>query len=88
MLASSKMSFPYFFFPVPGIDGSALAEASLTDSYFSTSFIGVNGFGSPAEAKYPMMQVMLPLYFATSLECIKTYFCSKLISFKYVSLVI
>ncbi|XP_060090725.1 PAN2-PAN3 deadenylation complex subunit PAN3 isoform X2 [Heteronotia binoei] len=43
---------------IPGIDGSSLAEASLTDSYFSTSFIGVNGFGSPAEAKYPMMQRM------------------------------
>uniref|UniRef100_A0A8C5WVR6 PAN2-PAN3 deadenylation complex subunit PAN3 n=1 Tax=Laticauda laticaudata TaxID=8630 RepID=A0A8C5WVR6_LATLA len=43
---------------VPGIDGSALAEASLTDSYFSTSFVGVNGFGSPAESKYPMMQRM------------------------------
>ncbi|ETE71543.1 PAB-dependent poly(A)-specific ribonuclease subunit 3, partial [Ophiophagus hannah] len=42
----------------PGIDGSALAEASLTDSYFSTSFVGVNGFGSPAESKYPMMQRM------------------------------
>uniref|UniRef100_A0A674JLZ6 PAN2-PAN3 deadenylation complex subunit PAN3 n=1 Tax=Terrapene triunguis TaxID=2587831 RepID=A0A674JLZ6_9SAUR len=44
---------------IPGIDGGGLADASLTDSYFSTSFIGVNGFGSPAEAKYPMMQVML-----------------------------
>ncbi|KAM3837326.1 PAN2-PAN3 deadenylation complex subunit PAN3 isoform 1-T1 [Vipera latastei] len=43
---------------IPGIDGSALAEASLTDSYFSTSFVGVNGFGSPAESKYPMMQRM------------------------------
>ncbi|KAM6438932.1 PAN2-PAN3 deadenylation complex subunit PAN3 [Rhynochetos jubatus] len=43
---------------VPGIDGSGLADASLTDSYFSTSFIGVNGFGSPAETKYPMMQRM------------------------------
>ncbi|XP_063161802.1 PAN2-PAN3 deadenylation complex subunit PAN3 isoform X3 [Candoia aspera] len=43
---------------IPGIDGSALAEASLTDSYFSTSFVGVNGFGSPAETKYPMMQRM------------------------------
>uniref|UniRef100_A0A670I3G9 PAN2-PAN3 deadenylation complex subunit PAN3 n=1 Tax=Podarcis muralis TaxID=64176 RepID=A0A670I3G9_PODMU len=41
---------------IAGMDGGALAEASLTDSYFSTSFIGVNGFGSPAEAKYPMMQ--------------------------------
>ncbi|XP_039389301.1 PAN2-PAN3 deadenylation complex subunit PAN3 isoform X6 [Mauremys reevesii] len=46
------------YFEVPGIDGSGLADASLTDSYFSTSFIGVNGFGSPAEAKYPMMQRM------------------------------
>ncbi|KAM7179930.1 PAN2-PAN3 deadenylation complex subunit PAN3 isoform 6-T6 [Macrochelys suwanniensis] len=43
---------------IPGIDGGGLADASLTDSYFSTSFIGVNGFGSPAEAKYPMMQRM------------------------------
>ncbi|CAI5773126.1 PAN2-PAN3 deadenylation complex subunit PAN3 isoform X3 [Lacerta agilis] len=43
---------------IAGMDGGALAEASLTDSYFSTSFIGVNGFGSPAEAKYPMMQRM------------------------------
>uniref|UniRef100_A0A6I8NM31 PAN2-PAN3 deadenylation complex subunit PAN3 n=1 Tax=Ornithorhynchus anatinus TaxID=9258 RepID=A0A6I8NM31_ORNAN len=43
---------------IPGVDGGALADSSLTDSYFSTSFIGVNGFGSPAEAKYPMMQRM------------------------------
>ncbi|XP_015707558.1 PAN2-PAN3 deadenylation complex subunit PAN3 isoform X5 [Coturnix japonica] len=43
---------------IPGIDGGGLADASLTDSYFSTSFIGVNGFGSPAESKYPMMQRM------------------------------
>ncbi|XP_038617756.1 PAN2-PAN3 deadenylation complex subunit PAN3 isoform X1 [Tachyglossus aculeatus] len=43
---------------VPGVDGGALADSGLTDSYFSTSFIGVNGFGSPAEAKYPMMQRM------------------------------
>ncbi|XP_071592741.1 PAN2-PAN3 deadenylation complex subunit PAN3 isoform X6 [Heliangelus exortis] len=43
---------------IPGIDGGGLADASLTDSYFSTSFIGVNGFGNPAETKYPMMQRM------------------------------
>uniref|UniRef100_A0A8U7NCU4 PAN2-PAN3 deadenylation complex subunit PAN3 n=1 Tax=Corvus moneduloides TaxID=1196302 RepID=A0A8U7NCU4_CORMO len=43
---------------IPGMDGGGLADASLTDSYFSTSFIGVNGFGSPAETKYPMMQRM------------------------------
>ncbi|XP_033928057.1 PAN2-PAN3 deadenylation complex subunit PAN3 isoform X3 [Melopsittacus undulatus] len=43
---------------IPGIDGGGLADASLTDSYFSTSFIGVNGFGGPAETKYPMMQRM------------------------------
>ncbi|MGH0182614.1 UNVERIFIED_CONTAM: hypothetical protein FKN15_010485 [Acipenser sinensis] len=42
---------------IPGMDGGALAEASLTNSYFSSSFIGVNGFGSPAEPKYSMMQV-------------------------------
>ncbi|XP_058544841.1 PAN2-PAN3 deadenylation complex subunit PAN3 isoform X1 [Neofelis nebulosa] len=41
---------------IPGIDGGALTDTSLTDSYFSTSFIGVNGFGSPVETKYPLMQ--------------------------------
>ncbi|XP_059576170.1 PAN2-PAN3 deadenylation complex subunit PAN3 isoform X2 [Alligator mississippiensis] len=43
---------------IAGMDGGGIADAGLTDSYFSTSFIGVNGFGSPAEAKYPMMQRM------------------------------
>ncbi|XP_051018820.1 PAN2-PAN3 deadenylation complex subunit PAN3 isoform X2 [Acomys russatus] len=43
---------------IPGMDGGALTDSSLTDSYFSTSFIGVNGFGSPIEAKYPLMQRM------------------------------
>ncbi|XP_074234079.1 PAN2-PAN3 deadenylation complex subunit PAN3 isoform X6 [Camelus bactrianus] len=43
---------------IPGIDGGALTDTSLTDSYFSTSFIGVNGFGSPVETKYPLMQRM------------------------------
>ncbi|XP_071409447.1 PAN2-PAN3 deadenylation complex subunit PAN3 isoform X5 [Pithys albifrons albifrons] len=43
---------------IPGIDGGGLGDANLTDSYFSTSFIGVNGFGSPAETKYPMIQRM------------------------------
>ncbi|MGH0185281.1 UNVERIFIED_CONTAM: hypothetical protein FKN15_017657 [Acipenser sinensis] len=45
---------------IPGMDGGALAEASLTNSYFSSSFIGVNGFGSPAEPKYSMMQAPNP----------------------------
>ncbi|KAL6462801.1 hypothetical protein MHYP_G00292230 [Metynnis hypsauchen] len=43
---------------IPGMDGSALSDANLTNSYFSSSFIGVNGFGSPAESKYSMMQRM------------------------------
>ncbi|XP_036155255.1 PAN2-PAN3 deadenylation complex subunit PAN3 isoform X4 [Myotis myotis] len=43
---------------IPGIDGGALTDTSLTDSYFSTSFIGVNGFGSPVETKYPLLQRM------------------------------
>lgn len=51
------MNFPSL--SVPGIDGGALTDTSLTDSYFSTSFIGVNGFGSPVETKYPLMQVLL-----------------------------
>lgn len=42
---------------VPGMEGVTLSDASLTNSYFSSSFIGVNGFGSPAESKYSMMQV-------------------------------
>ncbi|XP_021042307.1 PAN2-PAN3 deadenylation complex subunit PAN3 isoform X3 [Mus pahari] len=43
---------------IPGMDGGALTDTSLTESYFSTSFIGVNGFGSPVETKYPLMQRM------------------------------
>uniref|UniRef100_A0A674PR41 PAN2-PAN3 deadenylation complex subunit PAN3 n=1 Tax=Takifugu rubripes TaxID=31033 RepID=A0A674PR41_TAKRU len=42
---------------IPGMDAATLSDASLTNSYFSSSFIGVNGFGSPAEPKYSMMQV-------------------------------
>uniref|UniRef100_A0A3B5LNV5 PAN2-PAN3 deadenylation complex subunit PAN3 n=1 Tax=Xiphophorus couchianus TaxID=32473 RepID=A0A3B5LNV5_9TELE len=40
------------------MEGPALSDANLTNSYFSSSFIGVNGFGSPAESKYTMMQRM------------------------------
>lgn len=43
---------------ITGMDGGALSDANLTNSYFSSSFIGVNGFGSPAESKYSMMQRM------------------------------
>ncbi|XDV47491.1 hypothetical protein PO909_017106 [Leuciscus waleckii] len=43
---------------IPGMEGGALNDASLTNSYFSSSFIGVNGFGGPAESKYSMMQRM------------------------------
>uniref|UniRef100_A0A8D0A3V6 PAN2-PAN3 deadenylation complex subunit PAN3 n=1 Tax=Sander lucioperca TaxID=283035 RepID=A0A8D0A3V6_SANLU len=48
---------------IPGMEGATLSDANLTNSYFSSSFIGVNGFGSPAESKYSMMQVKgsLPL---------------------------
>uniref|UniRef100_A0A8C3AUT4 PAN2-PAN3 deadenylation complex subunit PAN3 n=1 Tax=Cyclopterus lumpus TaxID=8103 RepID=A0A8C3AUT4_CYCLU len=41
---------------IPGMEGATLSDANLTNSYFSSSFIGVNGFGSPAETKYSMMQ--------------------------------
>uniref|UniRef100_A0AAY5KPS5 PAN2-PAN3 deadenylation complex subunit PAN3 n=1 Tax=Esox lucius TaxID=8010 RepID=A0AAY5KPS5_ESOLU len=40
---------------IPGMEGGALSDANLTNSYFSSSFIGVNGFGSPAESKYSMI---------------------------------
>ncbi|KAG7317574.1 hypothetical protein KOW79_018609 [Hemibagrus wyckioides] len=43
---------------ITGMDAGALSDANLTNSYFSSSFIGVNGFGSPAESKYSMMQRM------------------------------
>uniref|UniRef100_A0AAV2L729 PAN2-PAN3 deadenylation complex subunit PAN3 n=1 Tax=Knipowitschia caucasica TaxID=637954 RepID=A0AAV2L729_KNICA len=43
---------------IPGMEGANLSDANLTNSYFSSSFIGVNGFGSPAESKYSMMQRM------------------------------
>ncbi|XP_077480481.1 PAN2-PAN3 deadenylation complex subunit PAN3 [Stigmatopora argus] len=41
---------------IPGMEGANLNDANLTNSYFSSSFIGVNGFGSPTESKYSMMQ--------------------------------
>uniref|UniRef100_A0A8C8ETR2 C3H1-type domain-containing protein n=1 Tax=Oncorhynchus tshawytscha TaxID=74940 RepID=A0A8C8ETR2_ONCTS len=41
---------------IPGMEGGTLSDANLTNSYFSSSFIGVNGFGSPAESKYSIMQ--------------------------------
>ncbi|KAL4660157.1 PAB-dependent poly(A)-specific ribonuclease subunit PAN3 isoform X1 [Arapaima gigas] len=43
---------------IPGLDGGPLNDSSLANSYFSTSFIGVNGFGSPAEPKFSMIQRM------------------------------
>ncbi|RVE58743.1 hypothetical protein OJAV_G00197890 [Oryzias javanicus] len=43
---------------IPGMEGTTLSDANLNNSYFSSSFIGVNGFGSPAESKYSMMQRM------------------------------
>ncbi|KAA8580768.1 hypothetical protein FQN60_013726 [Etheostoma spectabile] len=45
---------------IPGMEGAPLSDANLTNSYFSSSFIGVNGFGSPAESKYSMMQTPNP----------------------------
>ena len=50
------------------MEGGTLTDANLTNSYFSSSFIGVNGFGSPAESKYSMMQVYVKVY-----QCI--YYC-------------
>uniref|UniRef100_A0A3Q1IDU6 PAN2-PAN3 deadenylation complex subunit PAN3 n=1 Tax=Anabas testudineus TaxID=64144 RepID=A0A3Q1IDU6_ANATE len=47
-----------FVYDIPGMEGATLSDANLTNSYFSSSFIGVNGFGSPAESKYSMMQRM------------------------------
>jgi len=47
----------FSFIAVPGMEGGPLNDASLTNSYFSSTFIGVNGFGGPAESKYSMMQV-------------------------------
>ncbi|XP_046879489.1 PAN2-PAN3 deadenylation complex subunit PAN3 isoform X2 [Hypomesus transpacificus] len=41
---------------ITGMEVGTLSEGNLTNSYFSSSFIGVNGFGSPAESKYTMMQ--------------------------------
>uniref|UniRef100_A0A3B3BMA1 PAN2-PAN3 deadenylation complex subunit PAN3 n=1 Tax=Oryzias melastigma TaxID=30732 RepID=A0A3B3BMA1_ORYME len=45
---------------IPGMEGATLSDANLNNSYFSSSFIGVNGFGSPAESKYSMMQAPNP----------------------------
>uniref|UniRef100_A0A8C9RVK1 PAN2-PAN3 deadenylation complex subunit PAN3 n=1 Tax=Scleropages formosus TaxID=113540 RepID=A0A8C9RVK1_SCLFO len=53
---SSKKSDPPA--AVPGLEGGPLTDTSLTNSYFSSSFIGVNGFGSPSEPKFSMIQRM------------------------------
>uniref|UniRef100_A0A671T3K0 PAB-dependent poly(A)-specific ribonuclease subunit PAN3-like n=1 Tax=Sinocyclocheilus anshuiensis TaxID=1608454 RepID=A0A671T3K0_9TELE len=53
---------------VPGMEGGALNDASLTNSYFSSTFIGVNGFGGPAESKYSMMQRMTSSSSSPSLQ--------------------
>uniref|UniRef100_A0A8C5Q0L8 PAN2-PAN3 deadenylation complex subunit PAN3 n=1 Tax=Leptobrachium leishanense TaxID=445787 RepID=A0A8C5Q0L8_9ANUR len=42
---------------IPGLDGS-LSDTSINDSYFSSSFMGMNGFGNPAEQSYQRMPRM------------------------------
>ncbi|XP_040023466.2 PAN2-PAN3 deadenylation complex subunit PAN3 isoform X1 [Gasterosteus aculeatus] len=59
---------------IPGMEGATLSDANLTNSYFSSSFIGVNGFGSPAETKYSMMQRMTTSSSSPSLnDCAKNF---------------
>uniref|UniRef100_A0A671T1F7 PAN2-PAN3 deadenylation complex subunit PAN3 n=1 Tax=Sinocyclocheilus anshuiensis TaxID=1608454 RepID=A0A671T1F7_9TELE len=66
-LLSSKFALrPNVSFP--GMEGGALNDASLTNSYFSSTFIGVNGFGGPAESKYSMMQRMTSSSSSPSLQ--------------------
>uniref|UniRef100_A0A671T2T0 PAN2-PAN3 deadenylation complex subunit PAN3 n=1 Tax=Sinocyclocheilus anshuiensis TaxID=1608454 RepID=A0A671T2T0_9TELE len=54
--------------PTFATPGGALNDASLTNSYFSSTFIGVNGFGGPAESKYSMMQRMTSSSSSPSLQ--------------------
>uniref|UniRef100_A0A8C4S4I0 PAN2-PAN3 deadenylation complex subunit PAN3 n=1 Tax=Erpetoichthys calabaricus TaxID=27687 RepID=A0A8C4S4I0_ERPCA len=58
---------------IPGLDGSSLAEVNPTNSYFSSTFIGLNG--SPAEHKYSMIQRMTSSSSSPSLlnDSAKTY---------------
>ncbi|XP_078258516.1 PAN2-PAN3 deadenylation complex subunit PAN3 isoform X1 [Rhinoraja longicauda] len=52
---------------------------NLTNSYFSSSFIGVNGFGGgPSEPKYPLIQRQANSSSSPSLlsDCAKAYACA------------
>uniref|UniRef100_UPI00398E73D9 PAN2-PAN3 deadenylation complex subunit PAN3 n=1 Tax=Pristiophorus japonicus TaxID=55135 RepID=UPI00398E73D9 len=62
---------------IPGMD--ATLPDNLTNSYFSSSFIGVNGFGGgPAEPKYPLIQRQANSSSSPSLlsDCAKAYTCA------------
>ncbi|XP_041054751.1 PAN2-PAN3 deadenylation complex subunit PAN3 isoform X2 [Carcharodon carcharias] len=62
---------------IPGLE-TALPD-NLTNSYFSSSFIGVNGFGGgPAEPKYPLIQRQANSSSSPSLlsDCAKAYACA------------
>uniref|UniRef100_A0A4W3HQQ4 PAN2-PAN3 deadenylation complex subunit PAN3 n=1 Tax=Callorhinchus milii TaxID=7868 RepID=A0A4W3HQQ4_CALMI len=64
--------------PFPGMDGT-LPDNNLTNSYFSSSFIGVNGFGgAPVEPKYPLIQRQANSSSSPSLlsDCAKAYACA------------
>uniref|UniRef100_A0A4W3IFD1 PAN2-PAN3 deadenylation complex subunit PAN3 n=2 Tax=Callorhinchus milii TaxID=7868 RepID=A0A4W3IFD1_CALMI len=63
---------------IPGMDGT-LPDNNLTNSYFSSSFIGVNGFGgAPVEPKYPLIQRQANSSSSPSLlsDCAKAYACA------------
>lgn len=73
----------FFSSTVPGMEGGTLSDANLTNSYFSSSFIGVNGFGSPAESKYSIMQVpFMKLEKIQSCD-LKIYICVPKSPFQY-----
>ncbi|XP_067889650.1 PAN2-PAN3 deadenylation complex subunit PAN3 isoform X2 [Heterodontus francisci] len=62
---------------IPGMD-TTLPD-NLTNSYFSSSFIGVNGFGGgPTEPKYPLIQRQANSSSSPSLlsDCAKAYACA------------
>lgn len=73
----SSLVEPGQLLTIPGMDTTI--PDNLTNSYFSSSFIGVNGFGGgPPEPKYPLIQRQANSSSSPSLlsDCAKAYACA------------
>uniref|UniRef100_A0A672J7G6 C3H1-type domain-containing protein n=1 Tax=Salarias fasciatus TaxID=181472 RepID=A0A672J7G6_SALFA len=68
-LGGSATACPGVEISLEGMLGATLSDANLTNSYFSSSFIGVNGFGSPADSPCIQSSSKYHLFFLTPKTC-------------------